>query len=228
MQSCLWLIILQLVWLLLLVIMLTIIIFSAMKSLFQNVRQVCAFSAISSVCYHLSSAVGEKEVGRWWGGGESKGGSILIKGLGSQPRIKIATGGDWHRFLQALTARLTAAPRRRAVEPSRESARLPMMRWDGKITSDKPSTRPPISNHPVHTHTYTHTHRKSNYHMHARSHTYTPTHTQLSAPHHPTSNGTLAGWASTCPVSPAKQKLMCSHTYKIPLDVPQQSAATVL
>lgn len=60
--------------------------------------------------------------------GEPKGASILIKGLGAEPRLKIETEGDWHRFLQALTARLTAAPRRRAVEPSRESARLPMMR----------------------------------------------------------------------------------------------------
>lgn len=60
--------------------------------------------------------------------GEPKGSSILIKGLGAEPGLKIETEGDWHRFLQALTARLTAAARRRAVQPSRESARLPMMR----------------------------------------------------------------------------------------------------
>lgn len=54
--------------------------------------------------------------------------SILIKGLGAEPQLKIETEGDWHRFLQALTARLTAAPQHRAVEPSRESARQPMMR----------------------------------------------------------------------------------------------------
>ena len=92
------------------------------ESLFQSVRQVCAFSSISSVCYHLSSAGEEKEVwGREGGGGaahprrrgEPKGGSILIKGLGAEPQLKIETEGDWHRFLQALTARLTAAPRRR-------------------------------------------------------------------------------------------------------------------
>lgn len=140
MQSRFWLI-LRLVLLLLLVMALTIIIFFTMKSLFQSVRQVCAFSSISSVCYHLSSAVGENDVGVVVVA--AKGGSILIKGLGSEPGIKIATEGDWHRFLQALTARLTAAPRHWAVEPSRESARLPMMRWDGKITSDKPSTRHP-------------------------------------------------------------------------------------
>lgn len=233
MQSGLWLIILQLAWLLLLVIVLTIIIFSTMKSLFQNVRRVCAFSSISSVCYHLSSAVGEKDVGRCEGWraqprrrGEPKGGSILIKGLGSEPRIKIATGGDWHRFLEALTARLTAAPRRRAVEPSRESARLPMMRWDGKITSDKPSARHPSLITPsAHTHTCACTAKVITTCMHVHTHT----HTQLSASPPPrASNGTLAGWASTCPVSPAKPKLMRSHTYKIPLDVPQQSAATVL
>lgn len=59
--------------------------------------------------------------------------------------------------------------------------------------------------------------------MHAHTHSGTYT---LAAPW--ASNGTLAGWASTCPVSPAKSKLMCSHTYKIPLDVPAQPPATVL
>ena len=60
--------------------------------------------------------------------GEPKESSILIKGLGAEPQLKIETEGDWHRFLQALPARLTAAPQHQAVEPSRESARLPMMR----------------------------------------------------------------------------------------------------
>lgn len=70
------------------------------------------------VCYHLSSASGGERNRRWVGrrgvaveGGGQRGGSILIKGPGSEPGIKIATGGDWHRFLQALTARLTAALR---------------------------------------------------------------------------------------------------------------------
>lgn len=102
------------------------------ESVFQSGRQVCAFNSISSVSYHLSSAGEEKEVGRAAAHprqrGEPKEGSILIKGLGAEPWLKIETEGDWHRFLQALTARLTAAPWRWAVEPSRESARLPMMR----------------------------------------------------------------------------------------------------
>lgn len=152
------------------------------ERLFQSVRSVCAFRSILSVSYHPSSAGDENEVGsgaahpRW--GGEPKEGSILIKGLGAKPRLKIETEGDWHRFLQALTARLTAALRRRAVEPSRESARLPMMRWDGKITSDKPSTRhPSLITLSAHTHKQTHIERKSNYHMHACTHTLRDIHT---------------------------------------------------
>lgn len=145
---------------------LTIIIFSNMKASFTVSGRSVLFSSISSVSYHLSSAGEVKKVG---GGrsrgaahprrrGEPKGGSILIKGLGAEPRLKIETEGDWHRFLQALTARLTAAPRHRAVEPSRESARLPMMRWDGKITSDKPSTRhPSLITLSAHTHINTQT-----------------------------------------------------------------------
>jgi len=191
----------------------------------------------------LSLITSHQQERRWKGGGGSAGsahprqrgepeeGSILIKGFGAEPRLKIETEGDWHRFLPALTARLTAARRRRAVEPSRESARLPMMRWDGEITSDKPSTRnPPLITQSARTHTHKHAHtqRKSNYHMIARPHTHRHTligtHT-LAAPW--AGNGNLAGWASTCPLSSAKPQRICSHTYKIPLDVAPQPRATV-
>lgn len=67
------------------------------ESLFQSVRQVCAFSCISFVSYHLSSAGEEKEVGRGASHsrqrGEPKEGSILIKGLGAEPWLKIETEG---------------------------------------------------------------------------------------------------------------------------------------
>lgn len=104
---------------------------------------------------------------------EPKEHSFLIKGAGAKPQLKIETKGDWHRFVQALTARLTAAQQHWGVEPSRESARLPMMRWDGKITSDKPSSRHPalITLSPPQTHeekkvitTHTHTHTPPNRH----------------------------------------------------------------
>lgn len=116
-----------------LIIVLTIIIFSTMKASFR-VAGSSVLLAPSRLSLITSHQQGWRE--RLEGGGaahprrrgEPKEGSILIKGLGAEPRLKIETEGDWHRFLQALTARLTAAPRRRAVEPSRESARLPMMR----------------------------------------------------------------------------------------------------
>lgn len=137
MQSCLGLIILQPAWLSRLVIALTIIIFSTVKASF-TVSGRSVLLAPSRLSVITSHQQGRRTRLEDWGGGrgaahprqrgEPKGGSILIKGLGAEPRIKIETEGDWHRFLQALTARLTAAPRRRAVEPSRESARLPMMR----------------------------------------------------------------------------------------------------
>lgn len=137
MQSRLGLIILQPAWLSRLVIALTIIIFSTMKASFtvSGGSALLAPSRLSVITSHQQGRRTRLEDGGWGAGaahprqrGEQKGGSILIKGLGAEPRIKIETEGDWHRFLQALTARLTAAPRRRAVEPSRESARLPMMR----------------------------------------------------------------------------------------------------
>lgn len=184
-------------------------------------------SVIASSAVWVKGLRGEEVVGGNWRG-EPNGGSILIKDLGSELWIKIATKGDWHRFLQALTAQLTAALPRRAVEPSRESARLPMMRWDGEITSDKPSTHHPTLITLLHTNTHRHTLRKSNYHLHACAHTHTHTHSRTHLPASWASNGTLADWASTCPVSPARSMLMCSRTYKIPVDVPQQSAATVL
>lgn len=142
------------------------------KSPFHVVRAGVSFK-LHRVC--LLSGL-RKRLGRWlgWkgggcsstakrggGGGVPKEYSILIKGPGAEPQLKIETEGDWHRFLQALTARLTAAPQHRAVEPSRESARQTMMRWDGEITSDKHLHPPPISNHPhLHVHTNMHTRRE--------------------------------------------------------------------
>lgn len=152
MQSCLWLIILRLVWLLLLVIVLTIIIFSAMKSLFQSVRQVCAFSSISSVCYHLSSAVGEKEVG---GGGERR--AKRRQHPYQRPGFWASDKNSNRGRLASISAGVdgpidssTAASGCWAIEGIRQTA-YDEMRWEDNFW--QALHPPPISNHPVCTHT---------------------------------------------------------------------------
>lgn len=213
-----------------------------MKSLFQGCQAGLRFFfffylRLVSLLSALISSGGERNR-------QERGGSILIKGPGSEPRIKIATWGDWHRFLQALTARLTGAARRRgcwAIEGIRQTG-YDEMRWGDNFW--QALHPPPISNHPVsshaHTHTGMHTHSEKVIttcmlvHRHTHNHTHTSTLTHIDTQTYTTglppraSNGSLAGWASTCPAPPAKPKLSHSRTYKIALDVPQQSAATVL
>lgn len=206
------------------------------KASFRGARQVCVFFfffylRLVSLLSPLISSGGERNR-------RERESSILIKGPGSEPRIKIATGGDWHRFLQALTARLTAAAQCRgcwAIEGIRQTGYDEMSWGDNFWQALHP---PPISNHPVssHTHTRTHTHTEkvitTCMHVHRQTHTSACAHLYAHTHHWPSppwaSNGTLAGWASTCPAPPAKPKLRRSRTYKIALDVPQQSAATVL
>lgn len=195
--------------------MLTIIIFSTIKGPFrESDRSVLSAPSRQPLITSHQQGTRKRLVGR--GGaahprrrGEPKEGSLLIKGLGAEHRLKIETEGDWHRFLQALTARLTAAPRRRAVEPSRESARLPMMRWDGKITSDKPSARHPSLITPsAHTHIYRE--KVITTFMHARTHTLRGTHTLLPP------EQVMGLWLAEHPpvrfLLPSQSSCACRHT----------------
>lgn len=159
---------------------------------------------------------GRTMLGWWWGGGKRRQHPYQRPGFWASDKnsnrgrlASISAGVD------GPIDSSTAASGCWAIEGIRQTAYDEMRSEDNFWQALHP---PPISNHPV----CTHTEKVITTCMHVL----TDTHTHLPAPW--ASNGTLAGWASTCPVSTAKSKLMCSHTYKIPLDVPQQSAATVL
>lgn len=137
------------------------------ESLFHSVRQVCAFSSISSVCYHLSSAGEEDEVGRLgWGEG---GCSSEAKRRAKRRQHPYQRPGCWASDKNRNGGRLasisagvdgpidssTAASGCWAIEGIRQTA-YDEMRWEDNFW--QALHPPPISNHPcLHTHTYTQT-----------------------------------------------------------------------